>query len=303
MPHSNDSSAERFMQGDLALWRVRTPHGEALIAEQGAQLLSYTPHGQPPLVWLSPEASYERGVSLRGGVPVCWPWFGDLDRNPAEVRANVASAYAESAPKHGFARIQDWGHVDTAFDAEGVTLVFRLDVTGESPKWGHPARLTLRIRLADAITLELGVCNLSDSPLTISQALHTYFAVSDVRDITISGVEGKSFVDTLDQWHVKTQGDALQFTGETDRLYLGLDQPLTIRDPGWARDIVVQSSHSRSAVIWNPWIEKAKRIDQFPDHAWQGMVCIETARVWDDVLTIAPGDTAFMAAYLRVVPH
>ena len=303
MPHSNDSSAERFMQGDLALWRVRTPHGEGVIAEQGAQLLSYTPHGQPPLIWLSPEASYERGVSLRGGVPVCWPWFSDLDRNPAEVRSNLDAAHAESAPKHGFARIQDWGHVDTAFDAEGVTMVFRLDVTGESPKWRHPARLTLRIRFADAITLELGVCNMSDESLTISQALHTYFAVSDVRHITISGVEGKSFVDTLDNWQVKTQADALQFTGETDRLYLGLDQPLTIRDAGWSRDIVVQSSHSHSAVIWNPWIEKSKRLDQFSNDAWQGMVCIETARVWDDVLTIAPGDTAFMAAYLRAVKH
>jgi len=289
------------MQGDLALWRVRTPHGEGIIAEQGAQLLSYTPHGQPPLIWLSPEAAYDRGESLRGGVPVCWPWFGELDRNPPEVRANVDAETASHAPKHGFARTQDWVHVDTANDAEGVTLVFRLDVTGESPKWRHAARLTLRIRMADAITLELGVTNMSDAALTLSQALHTYFAVSDVHQVHITGVEGKSFVDTLDDWQVKDQVGPLRFTGETDRLYLGLDQPLTIHDPGWGRKIIVQSSHSRSAVIWNPWIEKAKRIGQFPDDAWQGMLCIETARVWDDVLTIEPGDTAFMAAYLRTI--
>lgn len=297
-----ESTVTRYTQGDLALWRVETPHGVGVIAEQGAQLLSYVPHGQPPLVWLSDEARYAHGESPRGGVPVCWPWFGDLARNPAEVRARVRDVAAANAPKHGFVRSQDWVHVDTAMDNDSATLVFKKEVFEGQGGWSQAAHLTLRLRFAESVTIELGVSNQSDTPLIASQALHTYFAVSDVRHISIEGVDGARFVDTLDDWAIKTQAGPLRFTSETDRLYLGLGNTLSIVDPGWARRIAIQTSHSRSAVIWNPWIDKAARLSQFADDAWQGMVCIETARVWDDLLQVEPGDTGYMAVHLRAIP-
>ena len=296
-----ESTVTRFTRGDLALWRVETQHGVGIVAEQGAQLLSYVPHGQPPLVWLSDEARYVHGESPRGGVPVCWPWFGDLARNPAQVRARVRDTASDSAPKHGFARTQDWVHVDTAVDNDSATLVFRMEVFEGQAGWSQAAHLTMRLRFSEFITIELGVNNQSDAPLIASQALHTYFAVSDVRQISVDGVEGATFIDTLDDWTPKTQAGALRFNSETDRLYLGLGNTLSIVDPGWERRITIQTSHSRSAVIWNPWIDKAARLSQFADDAWTGMVCIETARVWDDLLHVEPGDTGYMAVHLKAI--
>lgn len=302
MTQPHPSTVERFIQDELALLRVQTRHGLAIIAEQGAQLLSYVPHGEAPLVWLSPDAAYRRGESVRGGVPVCWPWFSDLARNPAPVRAGVDAAHQDDAPKHGFARTLDWTHAETAHEAEGVTLVFKLDVAAGVCGWAQPAHLTVRFRLAESVTIELGVTNESTTPMVVSQALHTYFAVSDVRQVQVHGVAGASFIDTLDDWKTKTQAGALTIGAETDRLYLGLGNTLSIEDSGWARRITIRTAHSASAVIWNPWIDKAARLSQFPDDAWPGMLCIETARVWNDLLTIAPAETGYMAVHLQCSP-
>ncbi len=294
-------TAERFIQDDLALWRITTPHGQALVAEQGAQLLSYVPDGEQPLVWLSEQARYVRGESVRGGVPVCWPWFGDLERNPAQVRAGVHADLHAQAPKHGFVRTQDWTHAETSIETQAVTLVFRLDVVKGASGWSQPAHLTLRLRFADTLTVELGVTNESPEPMIVSQALHTYFAVSDVRQVQVLGVDGARFVDTLDDWQIKTQAGVLRFNGETDRIYLDVGKTLVIEDPGWSRSIQIQTAHSASAVIWNPWTDKAARLSQFADDAWQRMLCIETARVWDDLLTIAPGETGYMAVHVQTM--
>ncbi len=298
MPAVARSTVERKKQGELAVWHIRTPHGEARVAEQGAQLLSYVPHDQPALVWLSPEAAYRHGEAPRGGVPVCFPWFGDLSANPPEVRAGFDIAAEAHVPKHGWVRSMDWSHADTHADPDGVTLVFRCALTPGYGGWRHGAQLTLRMRFAATVTLELGVRNDSDATMTVSQALHTYFAVSDVRAVQVDGLAGARYIDTLDSWRSKTQAGALSFSGETDRLYLDLPDTLHIVDPGWGRRIRVQSSHSRSAVLWNPWIDKARRLSQFPDAGWTDMLCIETARVWDDLLQVEPGDTVYMAVHL-----
>ena len=303
MTHTLTPTAERYLQDDLALWRVHTPHGHAIVAEQGAQLLSYVPTGQPPLVWLSEQARYERGESVRGGVPVCWPWFSDLARNPAQVRAGVDPARHADAPKHGFVRTQDWTHAETAVEGDALTMIFKLDVVAGTSGWGQAAHFTLRLRFAETVTIELGVTNESLEPMIVSQALHTYFAVSDVRQVQVTGLDGARFIDTLDDWQTKTQAGALRFTGETDRLYLDVGNTLTIDDPGWSRQVRIQTSHSGSAVIWNPWIEKASRLSQFADDAWPDMLCIETARVWDNLLTITPGETGYMAVHVQALPN
>ena len=125
MPGLAASTVKRTMQGELVIWHVCTAHGEARVAEQGAQLLSYVPTSQPPLVWLSPEAAYRHGEVPRGGVPICFPWFGDLSANPPEVGAGFSFRQLTKAPKHGWVRNQAWSPVDTTVDRDGVTLVFR----------------------------------------------------------------------------------------------------------------------------------------------------------------------------------
>lgn len=276
---------ERVELDQLTCWRVRTAHGELLVAQQGAQILSYQPDGQPPLIWLSEEAAYERGQSVRGGVPVCWPWFGDLRCNPPAVQA----AYQPGlAPSHGLVRGLDWQLLGIDEEGDAVTLRFLFDSRQHLlPGWPHAARLQLDIRLGEDLSLSLESHNQGSEPLAVSQALHSYFAVSDVRQVSVEGLQGCRYLDTLDDWRERRQDGALQFSGETDRIYLGTPARLSIVDPAWRRRIHLDASGSRSAVLWNPWVDKARRLSQFAADAWQGMLCIETANVMEDVVRLA----------------
>ncbi|MCP1607594.1 D-hexose-6-phosphate mutarotase [Pseudomonas citronellolis] len=277
---------------ELPCWRIHTEFGEALIAQQGAQLLSYQPHEQPPLVWLSEQTGYKRGQSLRGGVPVCWPWFGDLARNPVQVRTEYAG---DQPPAHGLVRGIDWQLDDIADEQGALAVHWKLDARQGLPGWAPSAELSLVMRFGERLGLELTTRNLGDKPLALSQALHTYFAVSDVRQVSIDGLQGCRYIETLENWEERRQDGLVRIQGETDRIYLDVDRPLVIRDPQWQRGIHIQTGHSRSAVLWNPWVDKAQRLSQFADDAWQRMLCIETARVWDDVLSVAPGRSETMS--------
>jgi len=292
------ATIESVQMGELACWRVRTQWAEALIATQGAQLLSYTPHGQPPIVWLSEDAKFLRGQPLRGGVPVCWPWFGDLARNPQPVRDMFAPDAA--APAHGVVRGVEWEPGAATAESGRVVMDFHCHMPNGSGEWKHPADLLIRFRMGETLEIQLCTHNFGDAPITVSQALHTYFAVSDSRQITIEGLEDTTYIDTMRNWEPVTQTGPIRIEGETDRIYTGIDRAIEIVDPGWQRRIHIEASQSRSAVVWNPWVEKAARLSQFPDDAWQRMVCIETARVWDDVLVVAPGKTESMSVTIRV---
>ncbi|PJI46872.1 MAG: D-hexose-6-phosphate mutarotase [Pseudomonas sp.] len=283
---------EQVQIDQLSCWRIHTAHGEALIAQQGAQLLSYQPHEQPPLVWLSETAEYRHGQSVRGGVPVCWPWFGNLDLNPVDIR----TAYqGDKPPAHGLVRALDWQLDDIADELGQLSVHFSYDASQGLPGWAHSARLELVMRFGEHLTLEMTTHNLGDKPLPLTQALHTYFAVSDCRQVSIEGLQGNRYLDAMENWEERQQHGLVRFTGETDRVYLDVEKPLVIHDPQWQRGIHVKASGSRSAVVWNPWIDKAARLSQMPDDAWTDMLCIETARVMDDALSVAPGSSETMS--------
>ena len=276
---------ERIQCEQLSAWRVRTAHAELLVAEQGAQVLRYRRNGQPPLIWLSDQARYLSGQGVRGGVPVCWPWFGDLQRNPPAVQAMVQG----EAPFHGLARTLDWTLQDVQEQADQVTLRFALELPDGLPCWPHAASLHLQIELGEQLQLRLITRNIGSRPLAISQALHSYFAVSDIHQVRLRGLDGCRYIETLDNWSPQQQAGDLQFAGETDRIYLDVPPRVVIDDPLWQRRLVLETMGSRSAIVWNPWVEKSTRLTQFAADAWQGMLCIETANVLDDVVLLAPG--------------
>ncbi|ARP95752.1 D-hexose-6-phosphate mutarotase [Bordetella genomosp. 13] len=283
--------------GALDCLRVETPHGTALMARQGAQLLSYTPAGEQPLVWLSEQASFQAGVPVRGGVPVCWPWFGVYAFNPQSVRDCVDAP--EDAPSHGLVRNVEWELLSQDTGKDWGELVFMLDLRKRLGPWRHAARLTLRARFGAAVELALAIANTGSDAFTTSLALHTYLAVSDSRNIRIEGLHDKPYLDTVRGWEPRRQLGAITIEGETDRIYQEVDQPIEVHDPGWDRTIRIAAANSRSAVIWNPWIDKSRRLDEFADDAWQRMLCVETARVMDDVLTVEPDTTETVAVALR----
>ena len=282
------SHVERLELDELTCWRVRHDANELLISQQGAQILSYQQDDQPPLIWLSEQAAYKRGQGVRGGVPVCWPWFGNLQRNPQAVQA--MHRQPDAAPAHGLVRSLDWQLQGIDQHDDGVQLEFSYNSTTHPLNdWTHAAELRLSIRLDERLHIQLSSRNLGDTPLAISQALHSYFAVSDIRHVAVEGLHGCRYIETLEDWQQRQQDGLLTFSGETDRIYLDTPAQLSILDHAWQRRIQLHSVGSNSAVLWNPWIDKAQRLSQFASDAWQGMLCIEHANVMDDIRVLNAG--------------
>ena len=264
--------------GDLAMVEVANAQASATLALQGAQVLQWAPLGQQPVIWLSGAARYAIGKSIRGGIPLCWPWFGP---HPSEA----------DFPAHGFARTSLWEIVDTQVLADGATRIgLRLKHTDASRAlWPHAAELECHISVAATLEVDLVTRNTGSASITIGQALHTYFAVSDVRRTRIEGLEGCHYLDKVDGGRRKEQMGPVSFVAETDRTYLDTAADCLIDDPGLARRIRIHKRGSRSTVVWNPWIEKATRLGDLGADGWLHMVCVESANAADDVVTVPPG--------------
>ncbi len=258
-----------------------------VVALQGAQVLDWTPDGGAPVLWLSPAARLGTGKPLRGGVPVCWPWFGP---HPQAGR-----------PSHGFVRAAPWQVIETSDNGPGIRLCFDTrqdDVAG----WPFASRLTLTVTAGAALTLTLNTENLGTRPFEITQALHSYFAVGDITRVSIEGLEHRRFIDQLDGGSLKTNDGPIRFAAELDRIYQDTRETCVIVDPVLSRRISIAKSGSGSTVVWNPWSDKADRLGDLGGDGWRLMVCIETANAGGDRITVAPGVQHDLTASISVAP-
>lgn len=275
----------RFEQGRGGLTKavVQTPTASGELYLHGAHVTSWQPEGQQPVLWMSRSSNFEAGKPIRGGVPICFPWFGP---HPTD----------SSAPAHGYARITEWELVDaktTDDDAVGLTLQTVLGPFSLmfSVSFGGDLRMTLQTELAASAT----------AAQSFEVALHTYFSVGDVQLISISGLENVPYVDKVNGPIEKAaSGEMIRFFGETDRVYSGTDGECLLADAVRKRLIRVRKSGSRSTVVWNPWINKSARMPDFGDHEWPEMVCIETANVGSDAIQLAPGALHSTAVVVEV---
>jgi glucose-6-phosphate 1-epimerase len=272
---------------ELPLLRIHNDCATALIALQGAQVLEFVPRDERAIIWLSEQAAFKRGQSIRGGIPICWPWFGDLTRNPAAVRAALP---ADNAPAHGLVRAQTWLLESVVELPTSTRIVLRYPSAELAASWPHAVDLRLTISIGATLRLQLATRNLGSDTLALTQALHTYFAISDIRQVEIDGFENTSYIDTLQDWREFPQQGAIRIDGEVDRIYQQVPAHFQLHDAGWQRTIHLRTQGSASAVVWNPHIEKAKKLNQFAADAWQRMLCIETANVMDDHIALAGGD-------------
>ena len=270
----------RFFEGSsgLPMIEINNAHASTSLCLQGAQILTFTPHGQAPVVWLSPAAKFVPGKSARGGVPVCWPWFGP-------------HATDASLPAHGFARSAPWQVLDIQALEDGSTrLGFQLIQDEASHAlWPYSTRLELWATVGAALEIELTTLNLGAVPLTLGEALHTYFQVSDVRAISVSGLDSCEYLDKADGGERKLQSGPIRFEGETDRVYLNTRTECRIEDPGLARRILIEKSGSRSTVVWNPWNLKAERMGDYEEDGYLRMVCVESGNAADDAVRLEAG--------------
>jgi glucose-6-phosphate 1-epimerase len=277
--------------GNLPRLVVKTRLGEAQVYFQGAHVTAWHPAAaSEPVLWMSDASYFELGKPLRGGVPICFPWFG-------------AHASDAKAPGHGFARLRDWTLIEAAEAADG-TVTLALELASDkalTPLWPHAFRAVHRITVGATLTMALEVTNTGTDAFKFEEALHTYFAVRDVRNVTVTGLEQTEYLDKVTGFDRKTQGsDPIRFTGETDRVYLGTTATCVIDDPGARRRIAIRKSGSEATVVWNPWIAKARAMPDFGDDEWTEMVCVETCNVNVHARTLAPGASPAMTAIIEV---
>lgn len=254
---------------------IEHPAASASLCLQGAQLVSYQAVGKPPLLWVSEAVDFAQGKSIRGGIPVCWPWFG-------------AHGKDVTAPAHGFARTEPWHLVAASRDVNGVVLTLQL-LAAPTSRWPYRARVTLVVSIGQSLDLSLRTDNLGDTELQLTQALHTYFAVGSITQVTIDGLAQSNYCDTLLPVgeRIQRQTEAtLRVVAEIDRIYCSAG-PVVLGDD--TQQIRIANSGCNSLVVWNPWIEKSKRLSNFLGDDYLRMMCVETANCGDDTVSIAAG--------------
>jgi glucose-6-phosphate 1-epimerase len=225
---------------------------------------------------MSEKVRFDTETALRGGIPICWPWFG-------------AGRDGVSSPLHGFARLAEWRLVDTVESADQVKASYLL-VDARPDKFAHPYRLTYEVSFGRDFSAALTVRNTGSSRFSFEAALHTYLKVGDVRQVRLTGLDGADYLDRVAGHEVgpHTQQGDVTVTGETDRIYQSTND-ITVVDPTLNRSITVSRMNSNDAVVWNPWIDKARTMSDFGDDEWPGMICVETANVAEHAVTLLPG--------------
>jgi glucose-6-phosphate 1-epimerase len=273
-------------EGGLPFVRIRSDRGAADLSLYGAHVTYFKPVGvEHPVLWMSPEAVFAEGKAIRGGIPICWPWFGNHPSGSPEK------------PAHGVARIRLWEVRESRVDDAG-----RVRLKLELPRKESDLSLSLEVLVGAALELRLTTGNKGDAPVALTAALHTYFAVSEIGNVRIKGLDGVDYWDQLDGNAVKRQEGDLVIDREVDRIYVGTEGECRIVDGGWERVIRVAREGSGSVVVWNPWIEKSERLGDFPDEGYPGMLCIEAANAGEDVVTVQPGRKHVLGTTISVTP-
>ena len=267
--------------GGLPFIEVSHPLATARVSLYGGQVLSYRPRDAvTDVLFVSEMAYYQAGKAIKGGVPVCWPWFG-------------ADPQSLGRPNHGFARNQMWSVWGTATTPAGETQLTLglVDMPETRAIWPHAFQLALEITVGATLRLALTTRNTGDAPFDITQALHSYFAVGDIAQTTVTGLEGCHYIDKAAGAGdaVKRQVGAVHIANEVDRIYTGAPALLDIEDAALERRIRISAEGSHTTVVWNPWAAIAAGMADLKDDAYQRFVCVETANAADEVVTVSPG--------------
>ncbi len=267
--------------GGLVFAEIDNALGTAYLCLQGAHITTFRPKDQDePVIWLSDYAKFAPGKSIRGGAPVCWPWFG-------------AHATESGFPGHGFARTVMWDVTHSAALASGeteITLTL-VDTDQTRAQWPHASRVELNVVVGRSLKARLITSNLGDANITIGEALHTYLQIGDIAEIEVLGLEGCEYVDKVGEITRRTQEGAATFNGEVDRVYVNTEATCVIVDPKLKRRLLIAKSGSRSTVLWTPWTEKADKMGDFGPNGWRRMVCVESVNALENVVVIPAGQT------------
>jgi len=276
-------------KGGFAVIDVQHPEASAQISIYAGQVLSYQPKGAEDLLFLSDKAYYQPGKAIKGGVPVCWPWFGP---HPSE----------SDKPAHGFVRNRQWGLKSTEMLESGaVKVVLQLeDDDSTRALWPYAFELLLEITIGAQLQMALVTRNTGVEDFSITQALHTYFSIGDISKTTVTGLEGCTYLDKADQGQAVTQSGPVTISAEVDRIYTGVGAELTIVDEAQARKIQIESAGNSTAVVWNPWEKIAAAMADLEDADYHRFICVETTNAADDKVFVAAGSESRLSVVYSV---
>lgn len=265
---------ETQLESGLVRLSIENQAARAELYTQGAHLTAYQPSGQPPLLWVSSAETYQPGRAIRGGIPICWPWFGDHPNEP-------------NAPAHGLARTRVWDWQLLAESDRRTDLRLWLETDASDPGFPYQARAELLVSVGDSLILALTTHNLSHQPFQLSQALHSYLPISDLRKAAIAGLDGQFYHDKL-TGQSATWPTGLRFEREVDRIVLDRGEPIRL-NRGDGHITRIKRQGSRSIVVWNPWIDKSKTLSNFNANDYQQMLCLEAANAAEDARLLKAG--------------
>jgi glucose-6-phosphate 1-epimerase len=280
----------RIIEGNGGLAKVAITTGDTAgeMYLHGAHVTSWQPRGEAEVLFVSSKSRWENGRAIRGGVPICFPWFGGKVDDP-------------SAPAHGFVRTAVWQLESIVQAHESITVSMFTQSNDETKKW-WPAdfHLVHRATFGSELSLELLVKNTGTTSLRFEEALHSYFRVGHIEKVRLQGLNAVRYVDKTDSNRAKTQQGPIAIVTETDRVYLNTKGAVSLEGHSLRRRIEVAKENSFTTVIWNPWVEKARALSDFGDDEWMQMVCIETSNVADFAVELRSGQQHRMQAIVRL---
>jgi glucose-6-phosphate 1-epimerase len=280
----------RIVSGNGGLPKVvlssRDATGEMYL--HGAHVTSWRPRDMEDVLFVSAQSHWEERRAIRGGIPICFPWFADRAGDP-------------KAPAHGFVRTAAW-QLESILQNGGAVAVTMSTASNEETKKWWPADFQLlhRATFGTELTLELIVKNAGSAPFHFEEALHTYFRVGQIEQVQLLGLNAVRYLDKTDANRGKVQQGPLVISSQTDRVFLETRGPVEVEDRSLRRRITVAKQNSLTTVVWNPWIEKAKAFTDFGDAEWRQMVCVETCNVADAAVELAAGQEHTMQATIAV---
>ncbi|KAM7472267.1 hypothetical protein LguiA_010450 [Lonicera macranthoides] len=275
---------------------IRNPQGaSARVSLHGGQVTSWRTDRGEELLFTSNKAIFKPPKAMRGGIPICFPQFGNCG----------------SLEQHGFARNKIWTIDDDPpplhpNDSQGKSFIdLLLKPSEEDLKcWPHSFEFRLRVALASDgnLTMISRIRNINGKPFSFSFAYHTYLSVSDISEVRIEGLETLDYLDNLSQRERFTeQGDAITFESEVDRVYLRSPNCVAVLDHERKRTYVLKKEGLPDVVVWNPWEKKSKSMTDFGDEEYKQMLCVDAAAL-EKAITLKPGEEWTGRLELAVVP-
>jgi glucose-6-phosphate 1-epimerase len=267
---------------------VTTPHATATVFLQGAHVTAWQPKRQQPTIFVSRKSDFAPGKPIRGGVPIAFPWFATRHDG-------------KTGPSHGFARIQNWTLAFAALAGDDLHMTFTLGPTEISRNLGYDNfRLAYQLTIGRTLTMQLTVVNDATVPLVFEEALHTYYAVADIHEVAVNGLEGVTYLDKNDNFQPKVQHGAIKITEPTDRVYLNTTSTCILQDTGGKRRVTVAKKGSNTTVVWNPWESGALKLPDLDPTEWHEFLAVETVNAAANAVTLAPGAKHVMEAHVTV---